>query len=206
MIAVGFPVLIAMHFHPASLIFLWFSFLLAFSVRSDLVLMLGCFVVMVWAYLSAPLQLQHLLRRSRWLVLTVVMIFLWMTPGVPLSFIPYATQEGLHLAVMQSTRVLLTIASLALVLQYLSCTDLVAGIYFFLSPLRWIGVPAKKIAVRLMLTLEEVERASMFRPLTNESRQAQLVNALSLPKYGWRCWDAGIALISVLLVFSTGLP
>lgn len=195
-----------MRFHPASLLLLWLGFLLAFSVRSGVVLILSCFVVTVWAYFSATLHLQRLLRRSMWLMLTLFTVFLWMTPGSPLSFMPFATLEGLHLAVMQSARVLLAIASLALVLQYLSRADLVAGMYFFLSPLRRIGVPTKKLAVRVMLTLEEVERASMPPHLTNESSQAQLVDALTLPQHGWSCWDAGVTLVSMLLVFSIGLP
>lgn len=203
---VGFPVLSAMRFHPASLLLLWVGFLLACSVRSGVALILSCFVMMMWAYLSATLHLQRLLRRSIWLMLTLFTVFLWMTPGSPLSFIPFATLEGLQLAIVQSARVLLAIASLALVLQYLSRADLVAGMYFFLSPLRRIGVPTKKLAVRVMLTLEEVERASMPPYLTNESSQAPLVDTLTLPQHGWSSWDVGVTLVSMLLVVSIGLP
>ena len=198
----GFPVLSAIHFHSASLLLLWFSFLLAFSVRSGVVLILSCFVTVMWAYLSATLHLKRLLRRSIWLMLTLFTVFLWMTPGSSLSFIPFATLEGLQLAIMQSARVLLAIASLALVLQYLSCADLVAGMYFFLSPLRRIGVPAKKLAVRVMLTLEEVERVSKPFFLTNESIPVLHVDTVTLPQYRWSSWDVGVTLVSMLLVFS----
>ncbi|HEY8856003.1 MAG TPA: hypothetical protein VIM43_01455 [Rugosibacter sp.] len=195
-----------MRFHPANLLLLWFSFLLAFSVRSGVVLILSCFIVMMWAYLSATLHLQRLLRRSIWLMLTLFAVFSWMTPGTPLSLMPFVSVEGLHLAVMQSTRVLLAIASLALVLQYLSRADLVAGMYFFLAPLSRIGVPAKRLAVRLMLTLEEVERVAMPTHLMSESRKVQLADALTLPQYGWNRRDAGAALVSILLIFSIQLP
>lgn len=195
-----------MRFHPASLLLLWFTFLWAYSVRSGVVLVGSCLVVMVWAFLSASLHLRRLLRRSIWLMLTLFVVFAWMTPGTPLSFMPLATVEGLYLAVMQSTRVLLAIASLALVLQYLSRTDLVAGMYFFLAPLCRIGLPAKRLAVRLMLTLEEVERAAMPTHLMSEPRTAQPADTLTLPHHGWSRRDAGLALVSILLVFSIKLP
>ena len=118
----------------------------------------------------------------------------------------FASVEGLHLAIMQSARVLLAIASLALVLQYLSRADLVAGIYFFLSPLSYIGVSAKRLAARLMLTLEEVERASApIRPVS-EYMAEQPANVLKLPRYVWGRLDAGMVFLSILLVVSTGLP
>lgn len=195
-----------MSFHPASLFLLWLGFLLAFSVRSGVVLILGCFIVTVWAFLSATLHLRRLLRRSMWLMLTLFVVLFWMTPGTPLSFMRFASVEGLHLAIMQSARVLLAIASLALVLQYLSRADLVAGIYFFLSPLSYIGVSAKRLAARLMLTLEEVERASApIRPVS-EYMAEQPANVLKLPRYVWGRWDAGMVFLSILLVVSTGLP
>mgnify|MGYP000923109549 CR=1 FL=1 len=196
----------AMRFHPASLFLLWLGFLLAFSVRSGVVLILGCFIVTVWAFLAATLHLRRLLRRSMWLMLTMFVVLFWMTPGTPLSFMSFASVEGLHLAIMQSARVLLAIASLALVLQYLSRADLVAGIYFFLSPLSYIGVSAKRLAARLMLTLEEVERASApIRPVS-EYMAEQPANVLKLPRYVWGRLDAGMVFLSILLVVSTGLP
>lgn len=196
----------AMRFHPASLFLLWLGFLSAFSIRSGVVLVLGCFIVTVWAFLAATLHLRRLLRRSMWLMLTLFVVLFWMTPGTPLSFMRFASVEGLHLAIMQSARVLLAIASLALVLQYLSRADLVAGIYFFLSPLSYIGVPAKRLAARLMLTLEEVERASApIRPVS-EYMAEQPANVLKLPRYVWGRLDAGMVFLSILLVVSTGLP
>lgn len=196
----------AMRFHPASLFLLWLGFLSAFSIRSGVVLVLGCFIVTVWAFLAATLHLRRLLRRSMWLMLTLFVVLFWMTPGTPLSFMSFASVEGLHLAIMQSARVLLAIASLALVLQYLSRADLVAGIYFFLSPLSYIGVSAKRLAARLMLTLEEVERASApIRPVS-EYMAEQPANVLKLPRYVWGRLDAGMVFLSILLVVSTGLP
>lgn len=200
------PFSLAMRFHPASLLLLWFTFLLAYSVRSGAVLAGSCLVVIVWAFFSAGLHLRRLLRRSIWLMLTLFVVFFWMTPGTPLSLMPFASVEGLHLAVMQSARVLLAIASLALVLQYLSRADLVAGMYFFLLPLSRIGVPAKRLAVRLMLTLEEVERASAPICPVSENMTEQPADVLKLPRHAWGRFDAGIVLISILLVVSTGLP
>lgn len=195
-----------MRFHPASVLLLWVAFLVAYSVRGGVVLTISCLVVMVWAFLYAGLHLRRLLRRSGWLMLMLFVVFSWMTPGIPLPFMPFVTVEGLQLAVAQSAHVLFAIASLALVLQYLSRADLVAGMYFLLSPLSRFGVPAKRLAVRLMLTLEEVERAAMPDHLMSEHIKAQSADTLALPQRVWRRFDAGIVLVSILLIFSIELP
>jgi hypothetical protein len=36
-----------------------------------------------------------ILRRSRWLLLTMLVLFGWMTPGTAVPGLPMATQEGL---------------------------------------------------------------------------------------------------------------
>lgn len=145
--------------HPASLILLWLALLAATASRGGLPLLLVTLILVLAALAVAAAHLRRLLRRSRWLLLTLFVLFAWMTPGTPLLWLPGISSEGLHLAAEHVLRLVLALAALALVLQVLSPVALVAGIRSLLAPLARLGLPRDRIAVRLALTLEEVERA-----------------------------------------------
>lgn len=145
--------------HPASLLVLWLAVLLAASALSGLALTIMFATVMLTAAVFAWSHLRALLRRSRWLLLTLIVLFGWATPGSPVSGVPGASIEGLHLATDHAFRLMLALAALALVLKLLTPVELVAGLRLLLAPLAVIGLPRDRLAVRVALTLEEVERS-----------------------------------------------
>jgi len=191
--------------HPASLIMLWLALLAAVATRNGSLLLLACLLLTLCALFKAATHLRRLLRRSRWLMLTLFIVFVWMTPGTPLPFMPGASSEGLHLAIEHGARLLLALASLALVLQALTAVELVAGMHALLSPLRWLGISPDRMAVRLMLTLEEVERA---RDVAAQDRETAAVSAgiLHLPQAQVGIADAATGLASFALLASLWLP
>lgn len=106
--------------------------------------------------------LLRLLFRSRWLFLTMGLLFLWLSPGVRLPP-PWGnlgmTQEGLVFALEHMGRLAAMLALLALLLTKLSHRGIVSGFYVLLSPLALFPLCAdlrRAMAVRLMLTLEAV--------------------------------------------------
>ena len=109
------------------------------------------------ALIVAPSHLRLLLRRSRWLLLTMLVMFGWLTPGTPLANIPGASQEGLLLAVENLARLVIALSAVALLLKALTPPELVAGIRVLLAPLALLKISRDRIAVRLALTLNEVE-------------------------------------------------
>ncbi|PKO84297.1 MAG: hypothetical protein CVU17_03885 [Betaproteobacteria bacterium HGW-Betaproteobacteria-11] len=145
--------------HPASLILLWLALLAATASHGGPLLLLVTLALVLAALVLAAPHLHRLLRRSRWLLLTLFVLFAWMTPGTPLPWLPGISSEGLQLAAEHVLRLVLALATLALVLQILSPVALVAGIRSLLAPLAAFGLSRDRIAVRLALTLEEVERA-----------------------------------------------
>lgn len=145
--------------HPASLILLWLALLVASASRGGWLLLLVTLTLVLAARALAVSHLYRLLRRSRWLLLTLFVLFTWMTPGTPLPWLPGISREGLQLAAEHALRLVLALAALALVLRVLSPVALVTGIRSLLAPLVVFGLPRDRIAVRLALTLEEVERA-----------------------------------------------
>jgi energy-coupling factor transport system permease protein len=145
--------------HPASLILLGFAFLLAASSRGGTLLLLLCIAVAGLALLRARRQFAGILRRSRWLLLTMLVLFGWMTLGTPVSGLPGATREGLQLAVDNIARMLIAIAVVALLVSHLAPSALVSGLRSLLVPLAPLGDFRDRLAVRLMLTLQEVDAA-----------------------------------------------
>ncbi len=150
------------------------------------------------------------LRRSRWLLITLLLIYSFTTPGEfihgwPINFAP--TYEGLESGLMQSARLVTMLAGLSILLGSTGQEDLMAGIFVLLHLLRYVGVSAERFTARLWLTLEYVEQApangehwrGMMEELngsdfTQNSRQMDL----RIPAYTWR--DG-----MVVIVTATGL-
>ena len=163
--------------HPASLLLLGLAVLLAASSRSGTALLLGAPGLALAALLLATAHFRLLLRRSRWLLLTMLVMFGWLTPGTPIPLIPGATQEGLLLAGENLARLLVALSVVALILKAWSPPELVAGIRSLLAPLVLLKISRDRIAVRLALTLNEVEAARN----AGSGEAAPAVSALTLP-------------------------
>lgn len=100
-----------------------------------------------------------LVRRIRWLLLSILVLYGWWTPGTALweGYGSYAPSlEGL---LQGGVRVGVLLAIVAAVHWVLSTTDrgqLLAAVVTFATPLRWLGVAHERLAVRILLTLETV--------------------------------------------------
>ena len=181
--------------HPASLILLAVSFLLAGGSRDGSMLLLVCAAAALAALLLARAQFVLILRRSRWLLLTMLILFGWMTQGTPLVWLPGATLEGLWLAGESLARLLIAIAMVAGLLTALTPASLVAGLRGLLAPLALFGNFRDRLSVRLMLTLEELEsqrRAPLAEPLEPLSLRRRTLGSDDVVM-----WVASSALVAI---------
>lgn len=99
----------------------------------------------------------RLIRRARWLLLTLAVLFVIATPGERLPGPAGAiglTVDGFALAAAHVLRLLLLLATLAWLLHALGRDGLIAGLHCLLQPL---GRVRDRIVVRLLLALEYVE-------------------------------------------------
>lgn len=101
-----------------------------------------------------------LLRRMRWLLLFLLVIYAFNTPGEyvrqwPFEFAP--TYEGLLAGLLQVLRIVIMLAGVSLLLKTTNRNDLMAGFFLLLYPLKWIRLHPERLAVRLWLTLHYVE-------------------------------------------------
>lgn len=187
--------------YPASLILLGLAVLFAASSRDGTSLLLGSFGLALTALIAAASHLGLLLRRSRWLLLTMLVMFGWFTPGTPLSGIPGASQEGLLLAAQNLARLLIALSIVALMLKALPVPDLVAGMRALLAPLELLNVSRDRIAVRLALTLNEVE--SSRHGVRGEAER--VAATLTLPASGFGVADAIAGALTVALLVGAWL-
>lgn len=151
--------------HPASLILIWLAF--AFCVPWLRPAELSAIVFLF----SLPL-LRHsahyfkLLRRSRWLLISLILVYAFVTPGVAAIAVLGAyspSQEGLLSGFIQALRLLALLATLALLLATTSRDRILAGLYFLLRPFALIGVDVDRVAARIWLTLHYSEQTGPSR-------------------------------------------
>ena len=148
--------------HPATAILLWVF--LAFALQALHPVWLSA----VGACLTlGALAVSHrrffiLLRRTRWIMLSLLIIYGYVTPGTVLWAhlgVLSPTREGLSGGLLQLGRLVFALAGLAVLLGMLAREQLMGGIYVLATPLRLFGISAERIAVRLALTLQYAEEA-----------------------------------------------
>ena len=153
-----------MKFHPATQIIVW-CFLVAAMQALPLGLLLATAgLTLLCALMISGKKFIQLFRRTRWIMLSLLLVFAYSTPGQPMldglgMFSP--SREGLTDGVLQLARLLAALAGLAILLDRLHRQQLIAGLYTLLAPLRLIGVSRERAAVRLALTLQYAEAAML---------------------------------------------
>jgi len=148
--------------HPASLILIWLAF--AFCIPWLRPVELSAIIFLF----SLPLLLRHsaqylkLLHRSRWLLISLILAYAFVTPGIAAvdalgAYSP--SREGLLSGGLQALRLISLLAALALLLETLSRDRILEGVYFLLRPFAFIGMNVDRVAARIWLTLHYVEDA-----------------------------------------------
>ena len=202
-----------MKFHPAAQILTWCLLVAIMQFLTLEILLVAAGFGLLFALLLSAHKLMQLLRRTRWIMLSLLLIYAYTTPGQPLldalgMFSP--GREGLSDGVLQLTRLLAALAGLAILLDRLHRQQLIAGLYTLFAPLRLIGVSRERVAVRLALTLHYAEVAmlrqthtwqdnlrSLFEPHDGTSKQMEL----TLYRFGIS--DGLLVGFALLLLFET---
>jgi energy-coupling factor transporter transmembrane protein EcfT len=150
-------------FHPAVSIFSLLVFVVAVESAATMRLpWLAVAALLLLARSEAWRRFVRLSWKARWLWLALFLLHAWTVPGVlvfPSDWSP--TYEGLQAGLLRIARLLLLLAVLARLLVELSPQQLAAGIYLLSKPLGWLGLDRRALAVRLALTLEQMEQAPM---------------------------------------------
>ncbi len=205
--AFHFLIVTIIQFHPATKILLWLGFAIAIQGMGvkplTLLSVAGAVVLLAGRSPGALLMV----RRARWLLLSLFLIYAFATPGEALfpelgSLSP--TIQGAHGGAMQAWRLVLLLLSLGWLLRSCPRNSLLSGLYILLRPFSSVGLDADRVAVRLWLTLQYAEQQPRrnahgwwheLRLTLDPAPDAATEITLELPLFTWR--DA------VILVFAT---
>jgi len=148
--------------NPAVQIFIWVSLALLVQRLQSLPLLVLSTILLALALRLCAVQLLRLLRRTRWILFSLLLIYAYTTAGVslwPQFGILSPTREGMLDGLVQLGRLLGVLSGLAILLELLPQEQLISGLFTLAYPLRWFGLSRERIAVRLALTLEYAESA-----------------------------------------------
>ncbi|HUW50789.1 MAG TPA: hypothetical protein VMV75_07210 [Sulfuricella sp.] len=149
--------------HPAGLILIWlaFAFCIPWLRLSELVAIV--LLLSLPLFLRHPAQYLKLLRRSRWLLLSLILAYAFATPGealIPALGDYSPSRVGLLTGGLQALRLVALLAGLSLLLAMSPHDRILAGLYFLLRPFAWLGLDIDRIAARIWLTLHYAESPS----------------------------------------------
>ena len=150
--------------HPAASILLWVCLAVAVQSLPTTGLMLAGVPLLAVACVLSTAHLLKLLRRTRWIMLSLLLIYAYTTPGEAVwaslaQFSP--THEGVADGLLQLCRLAFALAALSIVLGLLSQQQLIGGLYTLAYPLCYFGLSRERVAVRLALTLHYAESAML---------------------------------------------
>ncbi len=146
-----------MGFHPLTWLSGWLALVLGLQWLSAplwLGALLAGFVSL--AAVRAGKRTWALLKRARWLLLSMAVLFLFFTPGAYLPGLPQwfgVTYEGVERAYDQLSRLLIMLTTLALLHERLGTVGLLSALHALLRPFSLRDATV----VRLMLVLEYAE-------------------------------------------------
>jgi len=148
--------------HPAPVLLAWGVLVIALQSLSVMGLGLATIALLPLPLVFARRRTTVLLRRARWLLLSIVVMFVLATPGQRVPGIVGdigVTFDGLTLAAEHLLRLTLLLATLALLHERLGTGGMMAGFHWLLAPLSMWHALRERIVVRLMLVIDYVESA-----------------------------------------------
>lgn len=99
-----------------------------------------------------------MLKRLRWLFMSILVLYLFFTPGVLLwpDVLWGPTQEGLSQGLMRIAVLVLIVAGVNVLIGSTGQAEFLSAVSWCLQPLSWLGLSHERLAVRISLTLETV--------------------------------------------------
>lgn len=171
--------------HPAVRLAAWLLALLAIQrlAGEALVIALALTLAAGPAILARALRL---IKRTRWLLLSLFVVFAWGIAGDPLwSGFAAPSRQGVDEAATQTGRLLLVLVAVGAFLETMPLGTLLSGSRRLLQGLRGVGIDADRGVIRLMLALRYAEalprprdwRSLLAAPTTTLSETIELDDA-----------------------------
>ncbi|MFA5171605.1 MAG: hypothetical protein WC426_08555 [Sulfuriferula sp.] len=169
--------------HPATAVLLWLFFVVWMMDKPPTVL-LAMSGLMLLGFNGQVLKLfLRYVRRSRWLLLVLLLVHAYSLPGVPL--LPHLALYspsviGMQSGLLQMWRLVLVLALLAILMARLTRESMLLGLYSIMRYVCFWGCSAQQVATRIGLTLTYAD-ALMNEPVPLQQRLQQLRQPLIVP-------------------------
>lgn len=146
-----------------------------------------------------------LVRRARFLLLTLWLILAYGTPGDAWRDLPWApTDAGIYEANLHGARLVLMLGSLGWLFDALPRDRLMAGLWALVQPLGRFRIDADRIVVRLALVFDYLETAppkGAWRHLLDETKHVSGgLDRVRIELPAWRPVDTGVLLGAALIM------
>lgn len=199
--------------HPFVSMLMFLLMLLIAGVVSAPILIALLLVVSIYALKRHYREFLSTLKRMRWFFLSILLIYAFGTPGEFVSFIPPSvapTIEGLNLGFLQISRLIITLATLNVLLTTLSRSSLMLALYMLLMPLKYCGLNVQKFSVRLLLTLNYVDEIASkaktrfsfkhFNEIHRELESIAPVDIVTVEKQSFSMVDKMVMVLMLLVL------
>lgn len=153
--------------------------LFRYSVAGLAVMVAGVLAMARWLGKDTLSGVLKAMRRIRWLLISIAVIYLYVAPIGPFRWIP-ALPDVLLAA--QRAGILVVLVGLVELLRRTTPVErLAAAIAALLSPFRWIGLHPERFAQRMALTLEAVPKTA---EIVSKAAGERRVEARNLRSWG----------------------
>ncbi|MEY3201571.1 MAG: hypothetical protein RIR70_1121 [Pseudomonadota bacterium] len=152
--------------HPSVTLLLWLAGVLLAQAASGAWALGLCALAALFALLRARERFLGLIRRTRYLLIALVVIFAFFTPGYliwPQLGWASPSAEGLAHAQDHACRLIFVLAMVAWLLAAFTPQQLIGGLHGVCWPLGLLGLDRERAAVRLSLVLDYTAHARAER-------------------------------------------
>lgn len=136
--------------------------LFRYSLVAQCCLAVALAALAAWRGPDSVRQLARSLRRIRWLLLSLAVVYLVVAPepgpGTGDGYLPAWTD--VELALRRAGVLVLLVSVVELIRQTTPAPELASAVALCLTPLRWIGADTDRFSRRVALTLEAVPRTA----------------------------------------------
>lgn len=171
-----------MKLHAATKILIWLMLAISMQWLSLLALSTLSVVLLLLILYTKAYNFIFLLRRSKWLMLSLCLIYGLATPGEPMVTwlgLMSPSIQGVQSGMLQIWRLTLLLAGLSLVFVATAEESLISGLYVILKPLALIGINAEQISLRVWLTLIYAKKLSKNNKLIQWKSFSEVMRSIN---------------------------
>jgi energy-coupling factor transporter transmembrane protein EcfT len=163
--------------HPVIRIvtFLVFTLFVAFGGYPQLifsVVALGLFYGLAHPHFPWRASWQ-MLKRMRWLFLSMLVLYFWFTPGrevFPELEKLSPSWQGIQIGCLRMGSLVMIVTAVNIIIKSTSTELLTGALLWLLAPLRFIGLPYERLAVRIVLTFNMISEIQYEFDLLKRAR------------------------------------